>query len=408
MKAGYPGLVERTGVKDPPCQGVDAEGYSEEDKSDDFTEPDFLCRKPQENGPHGGLSSKPGSSTPGTVVAKHTAPEKPGGAANQSKESLEPPKASDNKNHRELTTLLVALKDGVAPMEILKDVRKYLEETTKLCLDSMMEGKTNGSMVASILADKSIRDASPYSVKANIFVDCRMCLVKVQVYQQGVKGRKRYFIEFQRCSGCTVMFNTSIFPTACRVFANRENYELLDKHLVEPWLSRPPDFGETHDDDSDGYEDSCCCPADMLEPTLAMATYQDKPNIQCQAACGLFDALDRRPKHRNNNGELERCAKAVAEKLYEKNSDGIQKNREKIEALLDSTSEEVLYPTARVLERLIENMEPRCQPSEDAKEFWRGIEGKIERTRQKMQGSSELVADALGIVLTLRNKNQGR
>jgi len=247
-------------------------------------------------------------------------------------------------------------------------------------------------MVASIKGDQAIR--APHSLKANIFVDVRMCAVKVQVYQQKVEGKKTtYLIEFQRCSGCTVMFNTSIFPKACQLFAKHQKYELLDESLVEAWRSR--EVVEANDDTASEYTDSCCCSADMLDPTLSMAGDKERPDIQSQAACGVYDAMDPRPTTKRDDGQNEKCAKAVAEKLYEQTKDGVQENRAKIEALLDSTFEEVLYPTARALTRLTQFTEPE----NDAKEFWLKIKTKITETRTKMQGSSTLVTDALGIVL---------
>mmetsp|Transcript_104644 Transcript_104644/g.337307 ORF Transcript_104644/g.337307 Transcript_104644/m.337307 type:complete len:251 (-) Transcript_104644:108-860(-) len=189
------------------------------------------------------------------------------------------------------------------------------------------------------------------------------------------------------------MFNTSIFPKACQLFAKHKNYKLLDESLVECWRSR--EVVEANDDTASEFTDSCCCEADMLDPTLAMATDKDRPDIQSQAACGVYDALDPRPTIKLDDGHQEKCAKAVAEKLYE-TKDGVQENRAKIEALLDSTFEEVLYPTARALTRLTRFTEP--ENNEEL--FWREIGAKIRETKNKIQGSSTLVADALGIVLS--------
>jgi len=401
MKTGYPDFAtEKQGGKSDSryqeaSEGFFDDGGAEDEGYDDFIDPDLLPKKPPDRGPCAGQSGKSGSTSPGKsgylspgkVAAKHTAPEPPRAEATQDKESSEPPPAPVNKNHRELTTLPVALNDGIAPTAILEDLLEYLENETKACLQ-----ESKGNMVASI-KDQAIH--APHSLKANIFVDVRMCAVKVQVYQQKVEGEKTvYLIEFQRCSGCTVMFNTSIFPKVCQLFAKHKNYQLLDESLVESWRSR--EVVEANDDTASEYTDSCCCNADMLDPILSMAGDKEKPDIQSQAACGVYDAMDPRPTIKFDGGHHEKCAKAVAEKLYEKTKGGVQENRAKIEALLDSTFEEVLYPTARALTRLTRFTEPE----NDAREFWFKIGTKITDTRTKMQGSSTLVTDALGIVLS--------
>mmetsp|Transcript_5512 Transcript_5512/g.15112 ORF Transcript_5512/g.15112 Transcript_5512/m.15112 type:complete len:489 (+) Transcript_5512:189-1655(+) len=194
------------------------------------------------------------------------------------------------------TTLILALSPKFEPAKIGNDLLDFLDV----------------SVAAAILKV----NLTKFTVKANVFIESRMCTIKARVYD---RGGSKYALEMQRRSGDAVVFGAT-FQKATEYFDERLYFGSTRTipAAVSAALAKP-----------------AVQPADTIElqPMLDMAAMEEPPSLQAEAATALAELVAFQPA-------------AVSGQLC------CQEAFDRIRRLLHSDKQEVAYPTARLLSQL--------------------------------------------------------
>lgn len=179
--------------------------------------------------------------------------------------ALNPPSVpADPFFELETTTLLFSTR---GPYVIATDLLKFLEEKVVASITKLTQKK--------------------YSVKVNVFMEERMCSMKVRLW---LKGGTEYALEFQRRSGDCVMFNrvyqeAASFYQAQSQKADKVYSVTTGTRALPPALPLlPASFGPPALPDDLGILDE----ADLV-PLLDMAKCEGMPKLQAEAAAALAD-----------------------------------------------------------------------------------------------------------------------
>jgi len=196
----------------------------------------------------------------------------------------------------EVTTLRFSLNPKFEPSKIGNDLLDFLED----------------SVSASILKVRPVK----FTVKANVFIESRMCTIKARVYHT---SGSEYALEVQRRSGDAVVFNTT-FQKAAQFFHERCYFGSTPPAAAAPSvaLTKPP-----------------MPPADEQEsqPMLDMAAMEELPSLQAEAAAALAEFVAFQPSAAS--------ASICCQDAFEK-----------IRRLLQSDKQDIAYPTAQLLVQL--------------------------------------------------------
>jgi hypothetical protein len=210
------------------------------------------------------------------------------------------------------TTLRLYLASKFQPSKIGNDLLDFLQK----------------EVVAAVLKVNQLK----FAVKANVFVDNRMCTIKAKVYHT---GGSEYALEVQRKSGDVIAFS-SAFQKAAKYFDERLYFGSTPPAVVAAAMApaKPP-----------------MPPVDMtvldLEPMLDMADMQGCPSLQAEAVVALLDF--------------------VALQLP-KTSESLCCNQvfDRINRLLQCDNEEVAYPLAQLLSQLAKTSEAQQYVTEES------------------------------------------
>mmetsp|Transcript_21114 Transcript_21114/g.52866 ORF Transcript_21114/g.52866 Transcript_21114/m.52866 type:complete len:511 (-) Transcript_21114:337-1869(-) len=196
----------------------------------------------------------------------------------------------------EATTLRLSLSPKFQPCKIGNDLLEFLD----------------ASVAAAILKVNPIK----FTVKANVFIESRMCTIKARVYHT---SGSEYALEVQRRSGDAVVFNTT-FQKAAQFFHERCYFGSTPPAAAAPSvaLTKPP-----------------MPPADEQEsqPMLDMAAMEELPSLQAEAAAALAEFVAFQPSAAS--------ASICCQDAFEK-----------IRRLLQSDKQDIAYPTAQLLVQL--------------------------------------------------------
>jgi len=199
----------------------------------------------------------------------------------------------------EANTLRLTLSRKFEPSKIGNDLLDFLEN----------------SVSAAILKVRPMK----FAVKANVFVDNRMCTVKARVYHT---GGSEYALEMQRRSGDGVAFDVA-FKKAAKYFDERLYFGSTPPAAVAAAAAaaapvKPPaaplDIGDS-------------------QPMLDMAGMEELPSMQAEAAAALADFVVAQPS-------------AAAAALC------CREAFDRIRRLLQCDKQDVVYPTAQLLSQL--------------------------------------------------------
>jgi len=196
----------------------------------------------------------------------------------------------------EATTLRLSLSPKFQPCKIGNDLLEFLD----------------ASVAAAILKVNPIK----FTVKANVFIESRMCTIKARVYHT---GDSEYALEIQRRSGDAVVFGT-IFQKVAQYFDERFDFGSTSPIAViasvataKPTVPQP-DVQE-------------------MQPMLDMAGMEEFPSLQAEAAATLAEIVALQPSMAS--------ASLCCEQAFDR-----------LRRLLQSDEQDVAYPTARLVSQL--------------------------------------------------------
>mmetsp|Transcript_14990 Transcript_14990/g.37297 ORF Transcript_14990/g.37297 Transcript_14990/m.37297 type:complete len:508 (+) Transcript_14990:86-1609(+) len=193
----------------------------------------------------------------------------------------------------EATTLRLSLSPKFQPSKIGNDLLEFLE--------------------ASVAATVLKVNPTKFTVKANVFIESRMCTIKARVYHT---GDSEYALEIQRRSGDAVVFGT-IFQKVAQYFDERFDFGstpiAASVATAKPAVPQPD--------------------AKELQPMLDMAGMEAFPSLQAEAAATLAESVEFQPSVASTS--------LCCEQAFDR-----------IRRLLHSDKQEVAYPTARLLSQL--------------------------------------------------------
>lgn len=213
---------------------------------------------------------------------------------------LQPPPAvpSDAFFALESTTIQLALNQKFDASQIGNDLLKFFQD----------------SVVASI---SKVRTQKHW-VKADVFCGGRRCTLKARIFRQ---EHGQYAVEFQRRGGDCFAFQDA-FNQAVKFYQARENfYSVTAPEQVLGACPTAPDGPATDR---------------QVAPTLDMASFQEIPGLQAEAAAALMELA---------------ADPAAAVALCDEQAFA------KIQTLLQSDEQDVAYPTAKLLFHLLQQGE---------------------------------------------------
>mmetsp|Transcript_35818 Transcript_35818/g.83317 ORF Transcript_35818/g.83317 Transcript_35818/m.83317 type:complete len:442 (+) Transcript_35818:93-1418(+) len=166
-------------------------------------------------------------------------------------------------------------------------------------------------LISKLVASITKVSRAKFAIKADLFVECSMCTVKVRTYKEGLD---RYAVEFQRRSGDCVTFNKA-FQQATKFLVPRFTPVRSVPEASRDFDSAFARFLRTENEGD-------------VTPLLDMAGLVDLPALQAECAAALEDmAQDPRA-----------AAALCSDRAFEE-----------FKKLLQNNQTEVAYPTARML-----------------------------------------------------------